>query len=400
MPWNFKKLQRFVIAFSSLIILILIISSPKQSLSAALMGLNTWLNVVMPSLLPFFIVSEIMIELGIVDLISVMLYPIMKPLFNCPGESSFIWIMGITSGYPMGAKLIASFYEGGSLTKAQGQRMLAFCNTSGPLFMIGAVGVGMLGSQKAGNIIAISHYSASIIIGLLFRFYARKEKDRRLDSKKDSISSAFNRILIGSPTKDQSFGMILGNSVKNSMKSQFLIGGFIILFSVIINLFIQSGSMSGLEHIPNSWAFDFPNPAESFKSIFAGIFEVTTGAQLIGKSILSMENKLIVLSFLIGWGGFSIHSQSISFLAKTNLSMSLYLVSKLLHGILSAIITYGLTHFVYLESVPVFSGSTQVPAITWSCTLKASMELLLSAFFALIALFLFGVLVKSIKRSE
>ena len=139
MPSKNKKIQRLIIALSSLIIIILIISYPKHSLSAALKGLDTWMHVVLPALLPFFIASEIMIHLGIVDFLSVILNPIMKPLFNCPGNSSFVWIMSITSGYPMGPKLIGSLYEDESITRAQGQRMLAFCNTSGPLFMVGAV---------------------------------------------------------------------------------------------------------------------------------------------------------------------------------------------------------------------------------------------------------------------
>ena len=83
------SLQRFMIVLVALIFIILIVTYPKQSLSASLKGLDTWLNIVLPALLPFFIASEIMIELGFVDFLSVLLSPIIRPLFNCPGHSSF-----------------------------------------------------------------------------------------------------------------------------------------------------------------------------------------------------------------------------------------------------------------------------------------------------------------------
>lgn len=311
----------------------------------------------------------------------------MKPLFNCPGEGSFIWIMSITSGYPMGAKLIASFYEEGKLSKIQGQRMLAFCNTSGPLFMIGAVGIGMLGSQEAGSIIALSHYAGSILLGLLFSFYGKKDSEDSPIDPKPKLSSAFNGLLTGSSKKTKSLGAILGSSVKNSMESQLLIGGFIILFSVIINLFLGYSSTDGLGFI-----------SVFLRSIFAGILEVTTGCQLLAKSTLTMETKIIVLSFLIGWGGFSIHSQAISFLAKTELSMGIYLVSKLFHGIFSSIIAYVLMNFVYVGSIPAFNGPAKMPIMTWSNTFMASIGLLLSALFSLLALFLFGILIRILKQ--
>src|SRR5690606_150939 len=131
-----NKLKLGLTACVAFGMVILILLFPQRSLNAALDGLSVWLDIVLPALLPFFIVSEIMIGLGLVDFVSVLLNPIMKPLFKCPGSSSFIWVMSITSGYPMGAKLVSSFYQAGKITKEEAQRILSFCSTSGPLFMI------------------------------------------------------------------------------------------------------------------------------------------------------------------------------------------------------------------------------------------------------------------------
>ena len=397
MPLRYKQFQRLIIIFLALIIIILIISFPKQSLSAALKGLNTWLNVVLPSLLPFFIVSDIMIQLGFVDFLSAMLNPIMKPLFNCPGHSSFVWIMSMASGYPMEAKLVASLYEEGSISKVEGQRMLAFCNTSGPLFMIGAVGIGMLQSPKAGKIIAVSHYTAALVLGLLFRFYGRQKDNTRTYSTKPKIKSAFQELLLGNSKSNKSLGNILSSSVKSSMESQVLIGGFIILFSVIINLLIPEQAANNSNLSANKWIFSFPREWQLMKPLGAGILEITTGCQLLGDSIADFKNKLIAASFIIGWGGFSIHSQAISLLANTDLSIGLYLVSKFLHGLFAAGITYVCIIITGIDSVPAFSNYPSIINITIPSTLAASLQLLASAILSLLALYLLATLTRVIK---
>lgn len=397
MPLRYKQFQKLIIIILALIIIILIISFPKQSLSAALKGLNTWLNVVLPSLLPFFIVSDIMIQLGFVDFLSAMLNPIMKPLFNCPGHSSFVWIMSMASGYPMGAKLVASLYEEGSISKVEGQRMLAFCNTSGPLFMIGAVGIGMLQSPKAGKIIAVSHYTAALVLGLLFRFYGRQKESIRVSSTKPRIKSAFQELLMANSKSNKSLGNILSSSVKSSMESQVLIGGFIILFSVIINLLIPEQTANNSNLSTNKWIFSFPREWQLMKPLGAGILEITTGCQLLGDSIADFKNKLIAASFIIGWGGFSIHSQAISLLANTDLSIGLYLVSKFLHGLFAAGITYVCIIITGIDSVPAFSNYPSIINITIPSTLAASLQLLASAILSLLALYLLATLTRVIK---
>ncbi|NLN40965.1 MAG: sporulation integral membrane protein YlbJ [Clostridiales bacterium] len=400
MPLRYKQFQRLIIIIISLITIILIISYPKQSLSAALNGLNTWLNVVLPSLLPFFIVSDIMIQLGLVDFLSTILNPIMKPFFNCPGHSSFVWVMSMASGYPMGAKLVASLYEEGSITKIEGQRMLAFCNTSGPLFMIGAVGIGMLGRPKAGKIIAFSHYASAFILGLLFRFYGRQKTNDRIYSAKPRIKAAFRELLMGRSKSSKSLGMILGDSVKKSMESQVLIGGFIILFSVIINLLIPEQTANSPSLSSSNWVFTFPRDWQLIKPLGAGILEITTGCQLLGDSIVDYKSKLIAASFIIGWGGFSIHSQAISLLANTDLSIGLYLFSKFLHGLFAAGITYIYIMVSSVESIPAFSSYPSTFNITITSTFVASLQLLASAIFSFLALYLMAILIKVIKQPK
>lgn len=111
----------------------------KDNLSAAKSGLNLWVTSVVPALLPFFIACELLSYTDIIKFLGLKLNKIMKPLFNVPGEGAFPLIMGIISGYPVGAKIVTNFRKNGIVTKEEGERLITFTNNSGPLFIIGTV---------------------------------------------------------------------------------------------------------------------------------------------------------------------------------------------------------------------------------------------------------------------
>ncbi|MBU2701199.1 nucleoside recognition membrane protein YjiH [Sporomusaceae bacterium BoRhaA] len=83
------KLLPYLVAFSACFMTIAMVEYPKDTFDSAVMGLNLWWNVVFPALLPFFILSEILMGLGIVHFIGVLLEPLMRPLFNVPGIGAF-----------------------------------------------------------------------------------------------------------------------------------------------------------------------------------------------------------------------------------------------------------------------------------------------------------------------
>lgn len=111
----------------------------NSNLIAAKNGLKLWANNVVPTLFPFFIATNLLSHTNVIYYISKAFNKIMKPLFNVPGESAYAFIIGLISGYPIGAKIVTDLRNSNLCSKDEGERMLCFTNNSGPLFIIGTV---------------------------------------------------------------------------------------------------------------------------------------------------------------------------------------------------------------------------------------------------------------------
>jgi len=335
-----KKNKKFNMNLIFLLIIIMaltgIIANPKLSLNSAIAGINTWFNIILPSLLPFFIISEILIGLGFVDFIGKLLEPLMKPLFNIPGEGAFPLTMSLLSGYPVGTKITSRLIEEKLITKNEGNRLICFTSTSGPLFMLGAVSIGMLNDSKISPLIIIPHYLSVLVLGLFFSFYNSSNTPLIKRQKRNIFQEIQDSYITWSKTK-KSIGSLIAKSVKESMDTIILIGGLIIFYSVLVEvLFSMKFFNTILYYISNLLNLD----SQLIKGTIIGFFEMTIGCKNISLSNISFINKILVINFLIGWGGLSVHSQALSFINSTDLNSKLYIISKFFHGILSAIFGY------------------------------------------------------------
>lgn len=367
------------------LLLFCILMYPQDAYHAALSGLEIFLNSVFPALLPFFIVSDLMIDLGIIDFVSVLLNPLMYPLFRCPGKSSFIWIMSAASGYPSGARLVGSLIRENKLNVDEGQRILVFCSTSGPLFMVGAVAIGMMGSVEGGKVILISHYTAAIVLGLIFRFYNSKNVPK---GTQVSLRKALDACRKASSKQKKPFGELMGKAVNNSVGVLLVVGGYIMLFSVVIKLLLNTGLIYYISMLLSAILKGINIDSVLLSGVLGGMFEITTGSKIISQSAVSMQQKIVAVSFIIGWSGMSINAQAASLLAGSGIRTGLYMVTKLLHGLLAALISYPMTLWLYPEAAQVFNPT--VPSLPgWESSLLNSLYmcgLCLGVIFALSAL--------------
>lgn len=344
-----------------------LIQFPDQSLEASIRGLNIWWESVFPALLPFFIAAELLTGFGVVKFLGVLSEPVMRPLFNVPGAGSFGWVMGMASGYPTGAKITARLREEEQLTRIEAERLVSFTNASSPLFIFGAVSVGFFHDAALGVLLGACHYIGNALVGICMRFYRRREEkltreELHRERRKPSIFRAFDEMHQTRMNDERPFGEILGDAVLNSIKTLIMVGGFIILFSVLSKLLFLTG-LSDLASV----AFEqlltvLMLPAEMALPFFSGLFEITIGAQMISQiSSSTVLPQAILVSFILGFNGLSVQAQVASILAKTDIRFSPYLFARVLHGILAAILTIILFKPLYLDQqtselgeIPVF----------------------------------------------
>lgn len=331
--------------FFQIIVLLLMVSlviDPATGLNSAKNGLYLWFNILLPSLLPFFILSELFIASGLVQYFGRLLGPIMKPIFRISGEGSFPLVMSFVSGYPIGAKLTSRLRSLNLISKAEGDRLITLASTSGPLYILGAVLIGMLSMPNLTGLMIIPHYLGAITVGLIFGHLP--DRDKRL--RKHHIPT--KEITNNNKIENNSLPIIISNSVRDSINSILLIGGFVIIYNVIIDVLLGSTLVNIF--ITNIGNIININP-ELLKGIFAGFIELTTGCNRISSLDISMIHKILSINFIIGWGGLSILSQAISFISQTDINVKLYLISKGLHGLISTIYTYILYLLFYKDYI-------------------------------------------------
>ena len=273
-------------AFFCIVITCIFSSECAQSAKCAL---DICLYTLLPSLFPFFVFARIFILSGGAESFSKKLAFLTKPLFNMSGNAAAPVILGVLCGYPIGAKSAAELYGEGAISKSEAQRLCGFCNNSGPLFLIGAVGCGMLSSPSAGYLLYAVHILSALTVGALFR---GKYSPTLCSSKSSDICEN-----------------IFVTAVEDSVTTLLNVFGYVIIFSVVT-------------------AF-FKNP------FLIGIFEITNAISKISASDFPLYQKFIFAAVLSSWGGVCVHMQTFGILSKYKLSFKKYLFSKLIHAFIA-----------------------------------------------------------------
>ena len=305
----------------------------RSNLTAAKDGLSLWMTSVVPALLPFFIACELLTYTDIIDVFGKSLGKIMRPLFNVPGEGAFPLIMGIISGYPVGAKIVTNFRKNGICTKEEAERLITFTNNSGPLFIIGTVGISLFGNTTIGLLLFITHLLSSLTVGIIFRFW-------KFNSKKSLPSKAFSKDKKTLPSFNN-LGTILQNSIMSSINTIIMIGGFVMLFSVIISI-LNNAKIFDFFTIILSPLLNYVGLPVSFaKGLLAGIIELTNGVSQIALiPFKAISVNIIITAFLLGFGGISILLQVLSITSTSDISIKPYIIGKFLQGVFAALYTY------------------------------------------------------------
>lgn len=327
-----KGLRDALAGLALLIATAALVVAPKEAIAGAQDGLTLCFNVIVPSLFPFFVLASLVVDLGLAAYLGRAMEGLMRPLFRVSGSCAAAVALGFIGGYPVGARTALQLYQQGLCTKTEAERLLAFCNNSGPAFILGVVGAGVFGDGRVGLLLYLTHALASVIVGLLFRFYGGTQRSKAAPRRPKPIETV---------TLPAAFT----SSVTRSMQSTLNICAFVIFFAVVLRLLSAFGVLSAVAELLSLLGFQ----EEWARRLVAGLLELSSGvSSLQGETQLA--GRVSMAAFMLGWAGLSVHCQVLSFLVDTGLSARVYLAGKLCHGLIAAALTYGLTRVIPLSA--------------------------------------------------
>lgn len=335
---KYSRVKDVIAALAVFISLAALVMFPSEAVSSAKDGLELCMNVIIPSLFPFFVLSNMIVELGLIRYIGRLLEGLMRPVFNVGGNCAAAFALGIIGGYPVGAKTAINLYEKGWCSKSEAERLLSFCNNSGPAFILGVVGAGIFSSSKIGLMLYLAHIAASIVVGVIFRFHRSKD-----DTPLTSVTRK--------PTYEAvRFTTAFTESVKNAFSSTLSICGFVIFFTVVIRMLFLTGVIGGLSGVIAKLLAPAGFGKEWAEKLLIGLIEISSGVWSLQSAAGTLTGKLSMAAFILGWAGLSVHFQVLSFIGTSGLSTKTYIGGKALHGIISAVFVYFLSNLLPLEA--------------------------------------------------
>lgn len=315
-----KRYKKTALIFLLLAICVIFITNPKIYSACCLDAISVWAFKVLPALFPFFIITKIIVELLTPK--QTKLDKLFNKLYHTPATCSSVYFLSVLSGYPMGAKLICNMCERGVYTKEDAKRMLSFCSVSGPMFMVGSVGVAIFNNYTVGLIILIANVVASLINGLIYR--GKKQQLNECGDKEKLMSSS-----------------VLADSINEALSSILMVGAYMVLaflsIKILNNLKIIPFLSTGIANILHI------KDAGVIQAFIDGLFEITHGAISMNACACSLQLKAILTAGLIGFGGVSIFLQSMYFVKKLKIKPQFIALQKFTQGLIAILVAIPLS---------------------------------------------------------
>lgn len=301
-----KKIINFMVVIISILILVLTLLNKNLVYDSINYSLNLWVKNIIPSLFPFFIISDILVNYDITRYIPKFIKRIFRYIFNISDNGLTIFLLSIISGFPSNAKITRTMLEKRNIDTNEANHILIFSHFSNPLFILITIPIFFFHNENVGLILLISHYLSNIILGILVR---NKNIIRKNNCSKRIDNNDFSIVFI--------------NSIKKSINTITTIGGIVTVFLVLASL------------ITHFLSLNFYN-----SMLFKGIMEMTIGIDSLVKLKLPLIYKLTITSMFLAFGGLSIHMQVINEIMDTSIKYNYYLKGRIIQMVISGLLTY------------------------------------------------------------
>ena len=330
-----QKWSTLLLATGAILLVVSIIYSPSAAFKASGEGLAIWWRIIFPGLLPFLVLSHMLIASGFVHGVGKLLEPYTKKWLGLPGIASFIIPLGMTAGFPAGADAASKLQRQGQITSAEAEKIASYSHFCSPMLIIIVIGAGFAKQPWLGLFLLGIHWIAGLLSGMSTNALLRTkqtEQDKaitksstvkmRQKKQPSRIRLAFRSMEEAHQADGRSFGKLLGDAVSTSVQTLMMIGGYILIFSVIIH--VLTDVLKQL--IPTS--------------MIASLLEVHLGSFAIVTQPISLYHKSIWLSALLGFSGLCAYLQVQALLkSSTGTIGRFFFFHRLLHACYGFILT-------------------------------------------------------------
>ena len=300
-----KTIFNFIIILLSLFVLLEIFIKREIVYISIMYALNIWVNNLIPTLFPFFIISDILINYNITNYIPKIIKKICKRFFNISDSMLTIFILSMFAGFPTNARSARMLYDNGVISLEEANHILIFSHFANPAFILTTIAIYFFNNQRLGFILLIVHYLSNFILGFCFRFL--------FHCNNNYISNK----------KEYNFGNIFINAIKNACNTCITICGVIVVFLLLSSIVINT--------------FNFNTYTQM---IVKGIFEITIGIEHLSKLGVSNTYKVIISSMFLAFGGLSVHVQVLSQIAGTKIKYIYFFMGRIYQMIISLVLAY------------------------------------------------------------
>ena len=301
-----RKILNVLVIIITLFVLYQVVVKKTMVYDSVNYALNIWVKNLIPTLFPFFVISDVLINYNFTAYIPSFFKRLCKSLFNITDNMITILILSVISGFPSNARNTRTLYDKGMISLDEANHILIFSHFSNPLFILTTVAVFFFENKDVGWILLISHYLSNFLLGIMFRKYF---KHKNLVNEVSDMKLDFGNVFVG--------------AIRKSIDTVLLICGIVVIFMMLSSI------------VNDVFSFNIYN-----SMIVKGILEITIGIEALGKLGVSLIYKAVIASCFLAFGGLSVHMQVMSQITETDIKYRYFFIGRLFQMILSGGTTY------------------------------------------------------------
>ena len=324
-------MKKFFYTIISILLLLFLLLFPQEALSSAQEGMKLWLNILLPTLLPFMVLTGILVRTDQISRFLKPTEPFWQKIFGISSTGAYAVLFGLLCGYPMGAKLTSDLYVSQKINRREAQYLLTFTNHASPMFvssyLIHTCMNGQVSALEVFGLLLCSTFLTMCLMRLCFFYKNIPAQSYGTDSRHILRASSIHTAK-KEASRDSSSEAVLDASIMNGFETTTKLGGYILMFSILtacVRHFWKSQSILAY--------------------LLFCLLEMTTGLHSLAISDLCTETKYLCALVTVVLGGACITAQTRSLVAK-DLSLIPYLASKLLNALIAILLFLFLTKII------------------------------------------------------